>query len=194
MKRSRAAALLVGAAAALTLGACGVPPSGVIQAGEPASGISRADAQPASSADVYFLVNGVPAPYGRKVVGARELSAVLALLFDGPAKSEAAESATTELPRMIAAPHATTDNGTVSVLLPGNLSPFSHAAMLQLTCTVTHALVPLDSRSVTSVGGTGGADASVQGQGKPAPKNVRAVGNGWTRTLPADACPFPVRP
>ncbi|MEU6345711.1 hypothetical protein ABZ883_32695 [Streptomyces sp. NPDC046977] len=193
MKRSRAWAPAAGLVAALALSACGIPPSGVIQAGPAASGIV-ADAKPAALTDVYFLVDGNPAPYARKVAEPGDLGSVLGLLFDGPTSAEAA-LATTELPHMIAVPKTAIDDGTASVLLPENFPPFSHAAMLQLTCTVTHATGLQDPGSLASAGGSGGApDDSFQAQKASAIKNVRALGNGWTRTLPADACPVPVSP
>lgn len=191
MKRFRVSALLLGLTAALTLAACGVPPSDVIQAGEPASGIFSPSPDPPAPADVYFLVDGAPTAYLRKVGFPGGLTAVLTQLFDGPAKNEAAV-ATTELPRLTTAPEVTfgSDN-TVSIRLPKNLPLFSHAAMLQVACTVADATAPPDS---PTKGNGDSSDPSGQGLSKPAIKSVQVLGNGWTRTQQTDACPDPLRP
>ncbi|MER5409306.1 hypothetical protein [Streptomyces sp. NPDC002769] len=195
MRGSRAGALLAGLSAALTLAACGVPPSDVIQAGEPASGMSSPSTAPRASAAItlFFLRDGDLAPYGRKVDDPGDLGAVVRLLFGGPTASEAA-TATTKLPRLKEAPEVTIDDdGALSVLVPRNVPPLSHLAMLQLACTVA-ARLPDGSQPADAAGDgtTGGAPTSA----RPAatPPSVRVRGNGWTMTQPDGSCPDPLQP
>ncbi|MFJ5218615.1 hypothetical protein ACIP98_28325 [Streptomyces sp. NPDC088354] len=192
MKAARACALLTGLTAALTLAACGVPPSGVIQAGPAASGIFSPGAQPASPAVVplYFLRKGELAPYLRKVGDSRDIGGLLSSLFDGPSGYESA-TASTELPRLRETPKvAIGEDDIVSVqLLDRDVPPFSHLAMRQLACTVTRAITPAGAL-VSDAGGSGGAMApSVDAQHSSVLKGVRVLGGGWTRTQSGDSCP-----
>ncbi|MFJ9027393.1 hypothetical protein ACIRQP_02505 [Streptomyces sp. NPDC102274] len=142
MTGSRVPALLVGVTAALTLAACGVPPSDVIQAGEPASGIRPPASAVPAAIPFYFLRDGDLTPYSRRIDDPGDFGAVVNSLFGGPTASEAA-TATTELPRLTAAPEVTlgSDN-TFSVRLPKEVTPLSRVAMLQLACTVADVHAP----------------------------------------------------
>ena len=82
------AALPAGLTAALTLmlTACGVPPSDVIEAGEPASGMVppvRRHSVPAV-VSLYFLDDGDLTAYPRTVGDPADLGSVVAQLFGGP--------------------------------------------------------------------------------------------------------------
>ncbi|MFD8078463.1 hypothetical protein ACFV3E_38115 [Streptomyces sp. NPDC059718] len=191
MKGARVAALTTGLAAGLTLAGCGVPPSDVIEAGAPASGIFSAAPEPAAPAlvSLYFLLNGEPAPVGRKLADPSDVGAAVRSLFAGPAGSEA-DKVTTQLPHLAVAPEVTVGKtGLVSVRLPEGITPLSHPAMLQLACTVSH--VGGASATLPSVSGGGGAPTSpsVSVPGSPAYKGVEARGDGWTMTQSAGACP-----
>jgi hypothetical protein len=176
VKGSRTAALLSGltAAAAVALTACGVPPSGVIEAGAPASGMFSPSAAPPSTpatVSLFFLRDGDLTPYPRRIDDAGDIEAVVQLLFEGPAANETA-TATTELPRLTDAPRAEVADGILFVQLPGDTAPLSRRAVLQLTCTVNHA---------EADGGT--ARRSVMSG------SLRVLGEGWTMTQSDDACP-----
>ncbi|MGW2551140.1 hypothetical protein [Streptomyces sp. NPDC001635] len=196
MKGSRVGALLVGVTAALTLAACGVPPSGVIEAGEPAGGMSSAGPEPSipTVTSVYFLHNGELTAHLRKVGKPVSYVAVVSLLFDGPSKIEATTD-TTDLPHLTANPEVTVDgDNTVSIRLPEAVPPFGRLAMMQLACTVAQ----VRSTLTTTIGGAGGADADgappPSTTQSPAPTSVRVFGKGWTMTQSNDSCPAPEKP
>ncbi|MFF1278032.1 hypothetical protein ACFVZC_32320 [Streptomyces marokkonensis] len=175
MKRSRWLPL-PGLAAALMLTACGVPPSDVIQAGAPASGMI--DSEPVVIS-LYFLDDGDPAAYPRTIGAPADFRTVLDKLFDGPTAEEA-RTATTELPHLSGTADASVGNsGEVSVELPEDVTPLSHPAMLQLVCTVadlsgTFAWLPADAYR------DGFSAAHV---------TIHVYGDGWMKTQSADACP-----
>ncbi|MEU5222259.1 hypothetical protein AB0G55_06275 [Streptomyces toyocaensis] len=168
---------LLGLAAALMLTACGVPPSDVIEAGAPASGLFDADSKPAVPVVIflYFVDDGDPAAYPRTIGAPADLRTVLDELFDGPTAEEA-RTATTELPRLSGTADATVHSGTeVSVELPNDVTPLSHPAMLQLVCTVASM-------------SEGFADASRDGV-FATQVTVHVFGNGWMKSQSDDACP-----
>ncbi|MFE6550317.1 hypothetical protein ACWEQ2_10735 [Streptomyces sp. NPDC004096] len=193
MKGSRAGALLVGVTAALTLAACGVPPSDVIEAGEPAGGMSstRPEHSIPTVIPVYFLHNGELKAHFRKVGEPGDYAAVVGLLFDGPSKDEAVTT-TTDLPRLTAKPAVTVgSDNIVSIRLTEALPPFGHLAMLQLACTVAQVSSPFTA----TIGGAGQGNADMAPSPPtkhfPAPTSVRVFGDGWTTTQPTGSCPGP---
>ncbi|WP_081235486.1 GerMN domain-containing protein [Streptomyces viridosporus] len=189
MRGSRTAALLSGltAVAAVALTACGVPPSGVIETGAPASGMFSPSATPPSTPatiPLFFLRDGELTPYPRRIDDAGDLEAVVRLLFEGPTANEAA-MATTELPRLTDAPRMAIDGGILFVKLPGETAPLSRRAMLQLTCTVNHAASPVPTAVPR-------ADAEADGdtaRRSAAPSSLHVFGDGWAMTQSDHACP-----
>ncbi|WP_228040364.1 hypothetical protein [Streptomyces chromofuscus] len=189
-------ALLVGLAAALTLTACGVPPSDVIQAGEPASGMYSPRPKPSEPGVVflYFLDDGDPTAYPRKIGDTADLGNVVDQLFGGPTRSEAV-TATTELPRLADTPAVTVGGGKdVSIKLPNDVAPFSQPAMLQLACTVAHArgsFVPLPAATHQDAAHTA---PPLDAQRSPTHTSVSVLGDGWTMRQSDDSCPDPPQP
>ncbi|WP_393074101.1 hypothetical protein [Streptomyces sp. LN704] len=191
MKGSRAGALLVGLTAALTLAACGVPPSDVIQAGVPASGITSPSATPRAPVAIplYFLRDGDLASYPRKVYDPGNLGAVVRLLFDGPTGSEA-ETATTELPRLTDTPNVAVADGKVfSVQLPKNVPPLSHLAMRQLACTMARVTLPSAPAPTDTSRGSVASALPPTAQRSLAVRSVQVLGDGWAMTQSAASCP-----
>ncbi|MBM9507848.1 hypothetical protein [Actinacidiphila acididurans] len=200
MKAARAVAPLVGLVSALTLAACGVPPSGVIQAGTPASGMYVPRPTPATPTPVliYFVHDGVLRPFPRKIVDPGDFGAVVRFLFYGPIAGEA-RTATTELPRLKATPEVEisgdANGNTLSVKLPQDVPPLTHLAMLQLVCTVAH-MTPPTSPALPTPGTSGAALAAPafptpQGQRPLSLTGVQVTGNGWTITQSDTSCPDP---
>ncbi|MFD7687732.1 hypothetical protein [Streptomyces sp. NPDC059781] len=190
MRGSRTAALLSGltAVAAVVLTACGVPPSGVIETGAPASGMVSHSATPPSTPttiSLFFLRDGELVPHPHRIDDAGNLEAVVQLLFEASAANEVPE-ATTELPRLTEPPRvAIADDGILSVRLPGETAPLSRRAMLQLTCTVNHVA----SSVPTAVPR---ADAEADGdtaRRSAAPAGLHVFGDGWAMTQSDDECP-----
>ncbi|SEN79416.1 hypothetical protein SAMN05216267_101088 [Actinacidiphila rubida] len=179
--------MVTGLAAALALTACGVPSSGVIEAGEPATGVSSPAARAAApgAVAVYFLRDGKPAPYIRKALDPGDVGLVVRLLFAGPTAGEAA--ATTQLPHLGSAPEVSVD-GVVTVRLPEGVPALSHLAMLQLACTVTR--IPQAAPRLAAPSGTETAPAPGDGAQRLDPsETVRVLGDGWTMTQSASPCP-----
>lgn len=180
------AALVFGCTAAVALAACGVPSSGVIEAGEPASGMLSPSSQPSTSATVslYFLRDGELTPYPHRIDDAGDLEAVVRLLFETSAANEA-PAATTELPRLTDAPRvAIADDGVLSLQLPG-AALLSRQAALQLACTVSQAApsaAPVVPGTVTEADGATARVPSVL-------SSFEVLGDGWTMTLSDDTCP-----
>ncbi|MFE9169078.1 hypothetical protein ACFYNZ_06050 [Streptomyces kebangsaanensis] len=194
MRGSRTAALLSGltAVAAVALTACGVPPSGVIETGAPASGMFSPSATPPptpATISLFFLRDGELIPYPRRIDDAGDLKAVVRLLFEGPAANETA-TATTELPRLTDAPGMAIDSGILFVRLFGETAPLSRRAMLQLTCTVNHAASPVPTAAPR-------ADAEADGdtaRRSAAPSSLHVFGDGWAMTQSDHACPVVPQP
>ncbi|WP_328333735.1 hypothetical protein [Streptomyces sp. NBC_00455] len=183
------AALLTGLTAAVTLAACGVPPSGAIEAGEPASGMFSPSSQPPTSTTVFlfFLHDGDLTAVPRRTDDPGNLGAIARLLFEGPTAREAA-TATTELPHLTDTPRVSTGNdGTVSVRLPGVAAPLSHQAVLQLACTVAPSIPPSVPRTQRETDGAAARSTSAH-------SSVRVLGDGWTMTRSHYACPVAHQP
>lgn len=196
MRGSRVAAMLTGLTAALTLSACGVPPSDVIQAGAPASGMFSPGPQPSTPTlvSVYFLHHGDLAPYLRKVRGPGDFGTVVHLLFGGPNASEAV-TATTELPHLTDTPKvAISGDNTISVQLPKGVPPFSHLAMRQLACTVAHVAVTFSALPADTNRDGATATPPVNAQRSPGHTSVHVLGDGWAMKQSDDSCPDPVQP
>ncbi|MFB7292846.1 hypothetical protein [Actinacidiphila glaucinigra] len=197
MKRTRLAALTTGLAAALTLTACGVPPSGVIEAGEAATGMSSPAPRTANLVlvSLYFLQDGKLTVHARKTTAPASVEDAVRMLFAGPTVAERA-TVTTELPFLKVGPQVKSNSDSaVYVLLPKDVTPLSQPAMQQLACTVSNADVTLAAlSSMAAVGGTGGSSAQPPATkpGSPA-RTVHAVGDGWSRTQTADSCPEAIR-
>ncbi|MFE4956493.1 hypothetical protein ACFRCW_20895 [Streptomyces sp. NPDC056653] len=190
------AALLAGLTAALTLSACGVPPSDVIQAGEPASGMFSPGAKPSvpTVIPVYFLHKGDLTPYPRKIGDPGDFGAVVRLLFDGPSTSEAVAT-TTELPRLTDTPDVTIGgDNTLSIQLPEDVPPLSHLAMRQLVCTVAHVALPSAALPADTNRDGAAAAPPVDAQRSPVHTSVHVLGDGWTMTQSDSSCPDPLKP
>jgi len=208
VRGSRTAALLSGltAVAAVALTACGVPPSGVIETGAPASGMfSPGETPPSTPATIslFFLRDGELTPHPYQIDDAGDLEAVVRLLFEASAANET-QAATTELPRLTDAPRVAIDgDGILSVRLPGATAPLSRRAVLQLTCTVNHA-ASLSRRAVLQLTCTVNhaaslvptdvprADAEADGdtaRRSAAPSSLHVFGDGWEMTQSDHACP-----
>ncbi|MFE2381705.1 hypothetical protein [Streptomyces misionensis] len=191
MKGSRTPALLAGLAAVLLTASCGIPRSGVIEAGEPASGMAAPDRQspPPTMTPVYFLHDGEPRPYPREIDGPGDYEGAVRALFDGPATSET-PTATTELPRLSATPAVTTvDDDTLSVRLPRGVPPLTRTALTQLACTVAGVPRPPAPRPTAPSGTASFTATTAPTEHPPTPPTVLVHGTGWTTTQPTTSCP-----
>ncbi|MER6163073.1 hypothetical protein [Streptomyces violaceorubidus] len=142
-------------AALLPLSACGIPETGVVEAGEPATGVLDPDVTSAPSESVpeavplvkvplYFVEDGSLVAVDRTVPGPTDLGSTLLMLFKGPDVKERDRGLTTELPPAAEAPTIRTDGTGVSVRLPRSAGSLSDTAVDQLACTVAVARLRQD--------------------------------------------------
>ncbi|CAM5257769.1 hypothetical protein STENM223S_08095 [Streptomyces tendae] len=153
--RSAGRALPVLLAALLPLAACGIPETGVVEAGEPATGVLRpgvtaAPSEPAPeevprvNVPLYFVADGDLTAVSRTVPGSADLAGTVLMLFEGPDAQERGEGLTTELPPTAEAPTIRTDGTAVNVRLPRSAGSLSDTAVDQLACTVAVARLRQD--------------------------------------------------
>ncbi|MGY1499921.1 hypothetical protein ACW4TU_25650 [Streptomyces sp. QTS52] len=131
-------ALLV--ASALLLGACGIPTTGVVGSGEPATGIR-------STMTLYFPGKGGLIAVTRRTPQRPGVVAAVRLLFQGPTSSEQRAGMATLLPKPKEDPTVRADGAKVSIELGfTDRVDFANAAktlpgdaLAQLACTVVSA-------------------------------------------------------
>ncbi|MEU4659388.1 hypothetical protein AB0G32_36590 [Streptomyces sp. NPDC023723] len=148
----RALALLLLAAGPLT--ACGIPATGVIEAGAPASGVrglvspapsaTRAPDTATAAVPLYFVQDGALTAVARALAVPAEPASAVALLFQGPDRAERAQGLESELPRGGAVPALRIDGVTVTVGLPARAGTLSDTAVAQLACTAAAARLHQD--------------------------------------------------
>ncbi|MFI2641109.1 hypothetical protein [Streptomyces sp. NPDC018610] len=183
MSAVRPAALAGLALTLLTVAGCGVPTSGVIDAGEPAVGAS-------ASIEVWFLDDGVPRGVPRRVPAKGDVVAgAVRLLLAGPTAAESA-TLTTSLPAVRGEVGVTTDGDAVSVRFPAGVERLGPLAMEQLTCTVAEAhRLAAASPSPTARAGTPTSVPPLRADGQAHDVSVRAVGDTWATARPDTVCP-----
>lgn len=152
---SRLALPLLLTAVLLPLSACGIPPTGVVEAGEPATGVlepgraptpskAESEAVPVPTVPVYFVEDGALVAVPRPAPGGTDLGSTVLTLFEGPDGPEQRAGLTTELPRASVAPTIRTDGAAVVVQLPRSAGSLSDTAVDQLACTVAVARLRQD--------------------------------------------------
>jgi hypothetical protein len=123
-----AATLIVGLSAG-----CGVQPTGVVDAGEPAKGI-------VPGTTVYFVFRGQLAPVRRPELRPDNPKATLQSLFDGPTAEEESKGAATELPRDFQIDRVDgSDGASIVVQVPSRrlLAGLSDVGYKQISCTAS---------------------------------------------------------
>lgn len=138
--RRRAEALTVTAALLCLSSGCGVPPSGVVEVGEPATGMTLSKA-------VYFLdaessLHAVARP---EIPDTNPVAAAVRELLAGPTPTES-EYLTTALPPDLPQPEITVGTTTILIRFPTGTPRLTPAALHQLTCTTTLATHPTRPR------------------------------------------------
>ncbi|MFC7985247.1 hypothetical protein [Streptomyces sp. NPDC057336] len=152
-RRRIARTLLCGAL--LPLSACGIPATGVVEAGEPATGVrgpagtptptqAPSEAVPAAAVPLYFVADGDLVAVTRTVIGATDLGSAVLMLFKGPDAEERGRGLTSELPPAAEAPTVRADGAAVVVQLPKGTGGLSETAVDQLACTVAVARLRQD--------------------------------------------------
>lgn len=129
-RRSLRPALLL--TTALLLSSCGIPETGVVEAGEPATGIRPALV-------LYFVGKGTPLAVRRQDFGPVDIETAVQSVLRGPEPVELRKGLTTELPLLAATPTVRTDGARVTIELPLDTEPLTETAVAQLTCTAAAA-------------------------------------------------------
>ncbi|MFD9433131.1 hypothetical protein [Streptomyces sp. NPDC060002] len=191
-------ALLLCVPALCTLVSCGIPATGVVEAGGPAHGI-------VPMVRVYFLQNGSLVAVPRRPVGTVDAESAVKRLLEGPTDVERAKRLTTLLPPLTAAPtiapvpvtsmppasglsgasaaeapasaSATVSvnarSGVVSIQLHTVREELTDLAMAQLICTAAEAQRATDAGTGTgtvTVKVTNALGRSVEGSGERCPE------------------------
>ena len=123
------AGMLVGAA--LLLSGCGIPATGVVQAGDPATGVRP-------TAVLYFIADDQLVPVYREVTEPIHVVRAVELLIGGPDALDRQRGLTTAFTRM-STPAISADGARVSVQLSPHTDPLVPIAARQLICTVAEA-------------------------------------------------------
>ncbi|MFC9635470.1 hypothetical protein ACFTY8_41080 [Streptomyces mirabilis] len=117
---------------AFLLSSCGISETGVVEAGEPATGIRP-------TYILSFVGEGTLLAARRHVLGPGGIETAVAMLFQGPNAQERRMGMTTELPSMRDAPTVRTDGGRLSIELPDGTAPLTETALAQLIRTAADA-------------------------------------------------------
>jgi hypothetical protein len=128
-RRDARAGMLVGAA--LLLSGCGIPATGVVQAGDPATGVRP-------TAVLYFVADDQLVPVYREVTEPIHVVRAVELLIGGPDALDRRRGLTTAFTRM-STPAISADGARVSVQLSPHTDPLVPIAARQLICTVAEA-------------------------------------------------------
>ncbi|MEV0224368.1 hypothetical protein [Streptomyces sp. NPDC050704] len=121
-------------ATAFLLSSCGIPSTGVVEAGEGATGIR-------ASRVLYFVRAGTLIAVQRPTSDPIGVDKSVVMLFGGPEARERATGVTTELPPVAAIPMVRTDGARVSVELSRDTRPLTTTAAAQVICTAAAALL-----------------------------------------------------
>ncbi|MEV2192293.1 hypothetical protein AB0I02_15050 [Streptomyces phaeochromogenes] len=134
-------------AAASLLSSCGIPSTGVVEAGEAATGIRPAYV-------LYFVRQDTLHGVRSRVPGTFDIGTAVELLFRGPDAILGRKGLTTELPRLRSPVTVRANGARVSVALPRGTEPLNRTALAQLTCTIA------DAGLVVSAGTRSGSDTA----------------------------------
>ncbi|MEU9874867.1 hypothetical protein [Streptomyces phaeochromogenes] len=159
-------------AAALLLSSCGIPSTGVVEAGEAATGIRPAYV-------LYFVRQDTLLGVRSRVPGTFDIGTAVALLFQGPDAVLGRKGLTTELPRLTSPVTVRVDGARVSVELPPGTEPLSRTGLAQLTCTIADARLVVSAGS-GSPGGSANDTASSMKVTVTIPGVRQAEGSGET--------------
>jgi hypothetical protein len=139
--------------AVLLLTACGVPASGVVRAGDPATGIGRTTmiyfvrgddltALPDDTASTTDLKAGLAFRTQHAGTVLYDVELAVWLLADGPGRADRSKGVTSELPAaQRSRPAVRVTGGAVTVQLPSYTGPLTAIATRQLICTAADAFL-----------------------------------------------------
>ncbi|MFC9239953.1 hypothetical protein ACFTZK_26400 [Streptomyces decoyicus] len=200
-------ALAVGLTGTLAgaLAGCGIAPTDVIDAGEPATGV-RSPGQPEAEVQLFFY-----GPSGLRSATRRAKAPVgpeqaIEVLMKGPNHAERMRGLSSVLPKFPGPLTAVTHVGSVVITLPMNVKRLDSASLNQLVCTAANARVPgnkppgevtvtLASKSVRVgpmvCGGNNAFPVVEPSPTRTAPTGTDQTGTGGTDAGPTDVEPGP---
>ena len=135
---------LTGALAAALSGAltgCGIAPTDVIDAGEPASGM-KSPGQPEADVQLFFYGPSGLRSATRPAKAPVDPETALQLLMKGPNHAERMRGLTSVLPKFLGLPSAKTREGAVAISVRVGVELLDSASLNQLVCTAANARVP----------------------------------------------------
>ncbi|MFF7701628.1 hypothetical protein ACF082_11735 [Streptomyces lydicus] len=132
---------VVSGALAGALAGCGIAPTDVIDAGEPASGV-KSPGQPAADVQLFFYGPSGLRSATRPAKAPVDPEQAIQLLMDGPNHAERMRGLSSVLPQFPGRLTAATGEGTVVITLPMNAKLLDSASLNQLVCTAANARVP----------------------------------------------------
>lgn len=133
MSRSIAAAVVAGALAGL-LGGCGVRPTGVVDAGEPARGLADR-----SVLRLYFVDGRQVRPVPRGDLPAGDPAIALKVLIAGPDEREIRAGFSTDIPDGMGVSDLRVTDRSITITVDVDPEALSTLALTQIGCTLTAA-------------------------------------------------------
>ncbi|WP_328584376.1 hypothetical protein [Streptomyces sp. NBC_00370] len=189
MRTTRLLALSLGVATTLLASGCRIPPSGVIQAGEPANGLR-------AFVTLYWVDRGSAEhgglhPVSRPADEVTGVAAAVSTLVAGPTESEWQSGLATQLPTPMPAPRVTVTGSAVTIRLQPGFPRLTGTAIGQLACTATAAWQSsgqADDGADVRVTVTSPPDTD-PGAGTEAGPAARAKSSGWQVRRDGADCP-----
>ncbi|MFG2830233.1 hypothetical protein ACGFWI_22660 [Streptomyces sp. NPDC048434] len=191
------AGILTGALAGALAG-CGIAPTDVIDAGEPATGV-KSPGQPAADVQLFFYGPSGLRSATRRAKAPADPELAIELLMKGPNHAERMRGLSSVLPKFPGPLTAATRVGSVVITLPMDVKLLDSASLNQLVCTAANARVPGNRPSgevtVTLVSKTVRVGPMVCGGNnafpvvEPTPTGTGTAGPNRTGSGPTDAGP-----
>ncbi|MFF4607228.1 hypothetical protein ACFY12_31395 [Streptomyces sp. NPDC001339] len=182
---------VAGTALAGALAGCGIAPTDVIDAGEPAIGV-KSPGQPAADVQLFFYGASGLRSATRPAKAPVDPEQAIELLMKGPNHAERMRGLTTALSTFPGPLTVATGEGTVTITLPRKSGPPGSASLNQLVCTAANARVPgggpPERVAVTLVGATFRLNPMVCGGNnafpvvQPSPSGATDSGDGTSGT------------
>ncbi|POX42593.1 hypothetical protein C3486_04775 [Streptomyces sp. Ru73] len=139
--RTRTAAAALAALLACALAGCGIEPSDVIDAGEPATGL-KSDGQAPADVELFFLASTGLRAAARSAERPATPQRAVDLLLAGPNAAERQRGLTTALPDLHDKVTVAPSGGRITITVPIDPERLDQPAVSQLVCTAANGQVP----------------------------------------------------
>ncbi|WP_051872155.1 hypothetical protein [Streptomyces sclerotialus] len=179
--RTPAVAAVLAALLAGALAGCGIEPSDVIDAGEPATGL-KSDGQEPADVQLFFLASTGLRAAARSAERPATPQRAVDLLLAGPNAAERQRGLTTALPDLRDRVTVTPRDGRITITVPADPERLDQPALSQLVCTAANGQVP-GGRQPEEIGVT------VRGKGVEVGPLVCGGNNAYPYLTPRSASP-----